>query len=157
MAERRFHRGGATARRRHYQSARIVIGRFRRERCRRHRAIPDQRHTEKRLAQRGGLFRWKLRRRKRSDRIVSDPRRRRQMGNRPKSSDQRLQPREDRQIGRGIEGRENGRERSAQIGYFNFSPVNLSNASTYFAAVRAMTSPGNVGPGGVLFQSSVSR
>src|SRR5205823_12747042 len=118
MAERRFHRGSATARRRHYQSAGIVISRFRRERGGRFGAIPNQRHTEKRLAQRGGLFGWKLRRRARPDRVVSNPRRRRQMGNRPKSSDQRLQPREDRQIGRGTEGRENGRERSAQIGYF---------------------------------------
>lgn len=41
--------------------------------------------------------------------------------------------------------------------YWSFSPVNRSKASTYFAAVRASTSPGNFGPGGVLSQSSVSR
>ena len=39
----------------------------------------------------------------------------------------------------------------------NFPPVSLSYASKYFALVLATTSSGNFGPGGVLFQSSVSR
>src|SRR2546428_4497706 len=127
------------------------------------------------MAQRRNLFRWKLRGRKRLDLVISGARTRWQMGNCAKTSDQRFQPRQDRQIGHGTEGRKIDGERVARkiipvgeaarfpwdansVPYsFNFSPVNLSNASTYFAAVRAITSPGSFGPGGVLFQSSVSR
>src|SRR6266446_1119899 len=130
------------------------------------------------MAQRRNLFRWKLRGRKRLDLVISGARARWQMGNCAKTSDQRFQPRQDRQIGHGTEGRKIDGERVARkitggtrggasqifgrrqrgaLHHFNFSPVNLSNASTYFAAVRAITSPGSFGPGGVLFQSSVSR
>src|SRR5438876_6735008 len=129
------------------------------------------------MAQRRNLFRWKLRGRKRFDLVISGARARWQVGNCAKTSDQRFQPRQDRQIGRGTEGRKidgwrlarrsikqnavirtfPSSARSDGADYFNFSPVSLSNASTYFAAVRAITSPGSFGPGGVLFQSSVSR
>ena len=40
---------------------------------------------------------------------------------------------------------------------YSFFPVKRSYASKYFALVLATTSSGNFGPGGVLFQSSVSR
>src|SRR5438552_5290280 len=127
------------------------------------------------MAQRRNLFRWKLRGRKRFDLVISGARARWQVGNCAKTSDQRFQPRQDRQIGRGTEGRKIDGWRVARkiipvgeaarfpwdansVPYsFSFSPVSLSNASTYFAAVRAITSPGSFGPGGVLFQSSVSR
>src|SRR5207248_9303859 len=106
MAKRRFYRGSPTARRGHYQGAWTFIGRFGGERGRRYRSISHERHAARRLAQRGDLFGWKLRGRKRFDFVISGTRPRRQMGNCAKTSDQRLQPREDRQIRRGTEGRE---------------------------------------------------
>ena len=45
-----------------HQSARLFLGRFGRERRRRHRPQPDDRHRERRLAQRRGLLRRQLRR-----------------------------------------------------------------------------------------------
>ncbi len=85
------------------------------------------------------------------------------MGNRAEGADQRIQPRQNRQVGRRIEGREIARERFACSGglaagnwmmqrvsidarYRSFSPVNRSNASRYFADVFSITSCGNMAP-----------
>ena len=102
----RFHRDGAAARRGHHQSARAFLGRFRGERRHRYGAFSHERYAGRRLAQRRALFGWKLRRRERFDLVVSDARSRRKTGDRAKTSDQRFQPRQDRQIRRRVEGRE---------------------------------------------------
>ena len=58
-----------------------------------------------RLAQRGRLFRRKLRRRERIDLIIPGPCARRKMGNRARTSDKRFQSRENRRVSSGAERR----------------------------------------------------
>ena len=57
-----FIAGGATARRGHHQGARTFFRRLSRECGCRYCRFAYDRHAGRRLAQRGGLFRWKLRR-----------------------------------------------------------------------------------------------
>ena len=62
VAEGDIHPHRATARRRDHQSARLFLRRLRRQRGRRHRPLPDDRHEDRRLAQCRGLLRRQLRR-----------------------------------------------------------------------------------------------
>ena len=91
-----------------------LFGRLSSKRGCRYRSLPDQRHTARQLAQRGHLLRRKLRRGKRFDLVISGAGSRRQMGDRAKTAAQRFQPRQGRQISRGIKGREIRSQRTAR-------------------------------------------
>src|SRR6266567_3216885 len=138
----------------------------------RYRAFSNERHAARGLAQRRRLFRRELQCRERSDLLIPGSRSRRELGNCAKPFDQQIQPGENRQICGGAERRTLPSERVAVAAGYNhrtisatlierryrsFSPVNRSNASTYFADVFTITSCGNDGAGGVLSQSRVSR
>ena len=71
VAEGNLHPDGATTRRRRHQGPRPFLRRLGRQRGRRHRPQPNDRHRARRLAQRRGLLRRQLRRREGFDQLLS--------------------------------------------------------------------------------------